>query len=67
MAIILLISSHRAQGKRAIFRHQDDLHAVIGNQIVRKIPLENIPLTDAGRLGFQIEKCYDLDCLQHGH
>lgn len=50
-----IISSHRAQGKRAIFRHQDNLHVVIGNQVLRKISLANIPLTEAGKIGFQVE------------
>jgi cyanophycin synthetase len=50
-----IISSHRAQGKKAIFRQQDNLHIVIGNQILRKISLANIPLTEGGKIGFQVE------------
>lgn len=50
-----IISSHRAQGKRAIFRLQDNLHAVIGNEVIRKISLANIPLTEGGQIGFQVE------------
>ena len=50
-----IISSHRAQGKRAIFRQQDNLHIVIGNQVIRKISLAKIPLTEGGQIGFQVE------------
>lgn len=50
-----VISSHRALGKRAIFRNKEFLQVVIGNKMIRKIPLANIPLTKNGLIGFQIE------------
>ena len=50
-----VISSHRAQGKRAIFRNKNDLHAVLGNALVWKMSLSQIPLTEGGKLDFQVE------------
>ena len=50
-----VISTHRAQGKKAIFREKDFIVAAIGNRIVHRIPLANIPLTEGGQIGFQVE------------
>jgi cyanophycin synthetase len=50
-----VISTHRAQGKKAIFREKDFIVAAIGNRIVHRIPLGNIPLTEGGQIGFQVE------------
>lgn len=50
-----VISTHRAQGKRVIFVSGEDIVAAQGIQIIQKIPLAQIPLTDQGRISFQIE------------
>ena len=50
-----VISTHRARGKKAVFRDKEYLIAAIGNRIVRRIALANIPLTEGGQIGFQIE------------
>jgi cyanophycin synthetase len=50
-----VISTHRAQGKKALFRDKDHIVAAIGNRIVHQIPLVNIPLTEGGKIGFQVE------------
>ncbi len=50
-----VISTHRAGGKKAVFRDKEHLIAAIGNRIVRRISLANIPLTEGGQIGFQIE------------
>ncbi|BDW10521.1 phosphoribosylglycinamide formyltransferase 2 [Polynucleobacter sp. SHI8] len=50
-----VISTHRARGKKAVFRDKEYLIAAIGNRIVRRISLANIPLTEGGQIGFQIE------------
>jgi cyanophycin synthetase len=50
-----VISKHRAQGHRALYRDKDELVAAIGNRVVHRISLENIPLTENGQIGFQVE------------
>jgi cyanophycin synthetase len=50
-----VISTHRARGKKAVYRDKEHLVAAIGNRIVRRIALANIPLTEGGQIGFQIE------------
>jgi len=50
-----VISTHRARGKKAVYRDKEHLVAAIGNRIVRRIALVNIPLTESGQIGFQIE------------
>ena len=50
-----VISTHRARGKKAVFRDKEYLIAAIGNRIIRRISLANIPLTEGGQIGFQIE------------
>lgn len=50
-----VISTHRAQGKKAIFREKNFVIAAVGNRIVRRIPFSEIPLTEAGQIGFQVE------------
>ena len=50
-----VISTHRAKGKKAVFREKSHIVAAQGNRIVRRIPLANIPLTEGGQIGFQVE------------
>ncbi len=50
-----VISTHRAQGKKVLFREKDEIIAAIGSKIIHRIPLANIPLTDHGQIGFQVE------------
>ena len=50
-----IISTHRAQGKRVLYVSGNEIIAAQGIQIVQKFPFSGIPLTDNGRLGFQIE------------
>ncbi len=50
-----VISTHRAQGHRVMFVSGQDIIAAQGIQVVQKIPFSQIPLTDDGRIGFQIE------------
>ncbi len=50
-----VISTHRAHGNRVIYADQDAIIVAIGNSVIQKIPFAEIPLTDSGRLGFQIE------------
>lgn len=50
-----VISTHRAQGKRVVFIENNQIVAAEGLKIVQKFPLNQIPLTDDGRLGFQVE------------
>lgn len=49
-----VLAAHRAQGLRVLYRDHDDLVAVERDHVVR-LPLAGIPLTDGGRLPFQIE------------
>lgn len=49
------ISTHRAQGKRVVYVQDGSIIAAQGIKVVEKFPLSTIPLTDDGRLGFQIE------------
>jgi len=50
-----VISTHRAQGKKVLFREKDEIIAAIGSKIIHRITLANIPLTDHGQIGFQVE------------
>ena len=49
------ISTHRAQGKKVLFREKNEIIAAIGNKVIHRIALGNIPLTDHGQIGFQVE------------
>lgn len=49
-----LLATHRAQGHRVVYRDGDALVAAEGRQETR-LPLDRIPLTHAGRIGFQVE------------
>ena len=49
------ISTHRAQGKRVVYVQDGAIIAAQGIKVVEKFLLQAIPLTDDGRLGFQIE------------
>ncbi|MEY3753736.1 MAG: cyanophycin synthetase [Pseudomonadota bacterium] len=50
-----VISAHRAQGKRAIFKDGDHLTVAVGSEVVHRIPLLDVPITQAGQIGFQVE------------
>ncbi|MDP2195491.1 MAG: cyanophycin synthetase [Rhodocyclaceae bacterium] len=49
-----VMMTHRAEGKRAIFREGDVLVAAEG-ALVERIDLSGIPLTRSGTIGFQVE------------
>ena len=51
----LTISTHRAQGKRVVYVKQDSIVAAKGAKIIQKFDFADIPLTDEGRIGFQVE------------
>jgi len=46
---------HRAQGKRAVFARHGQVVLASGNEEMAIVNLEDIPLTDAGRVDFEIE------------
>ncbi len=46
---------HRAQGKRAVFARHGRVVLASGNEEMAIVSLADIPLTDAGRVGFQVE------------
>jgi len=48
------LAAHRAQGKRVIFVDDGAIVAQKGKQVVR-IPLNQVPLTRSGQIGFQTE------------
>lgn len=50
-----IISTHRAQGKRVLYVNDNEIVAAQGIQIMQRFPFAAIPLTDGGRLGFQVE------------
>ncbi len=50
-----VISVHRAQGKRAIVVQDGAMIGVLGKQVVWQVPLAQIPLTQNGTIGFQID------------
>lgn len=49
-----LVSAHRAQGRRTIYRDGDGLVVAQGTWRER-IPLRNVPITLSGAIGFQVE------------
>ncbi len=49
-----VMATHRAQGKRVVFRSGNDLVAVEG-KFERRISLGKIPITRNGAIGFQVE------------
>ncbi|HRP97923.1 MAG TPA: cyanophycin synthetase [Rhodocyclaceae bacterium] len=49
-----VMAAHRAQGQRVVFRDGDALVAAHGEREAR-IALAAIPITDGGRIGFQVE------------
>ncbi|AZY48718.1 cyanophycin synthetase [Bordetella avium] len=49
-----IIATHRAQGRRVVYREDDDIVAAEGGEEVR-IPLAQIPLTRGGAITFQVE------------
>jgi len=46
---------HRAQGKRAVFARHGQVVLASGKEEMSIVSLESIPLTDAGRVDFEIE------------
>lgn len=49
-----VMATHRAQGRRVVYVDQDELVAAQGPQ-KHRIALADIPITHAGRIGFQVE------------
>ena len=49
-----LLASHRAQGKRVVYRDGNDIVAVEG-EFEQRFALSGIPLTRHGSIGFQVE------------
>jgi cyanophycin synthetase len=50
-----VMAAHRAEGKRVIFVRDGQVIAAQGSQETFIADLENVPLTQQGRIGFQIE------------
>jgi cyanophycin synthetase len=50
-----LIAAHRARGGRAVFVHNDAIVKAEGPREVRVAALSQVPLTQNGRVGFQVE------------
>jgi cyanophycin synthetase len=50
-----LIAAHRARGGRAVYVHNDAIMKAEGPKESRVAPLSQIPLTQSGRVGFQVE------------
>lgn len=50
-----LIAAHRARGGRAVFVHNDAIIKAEGPRETRVAALSQIPLTQNGRVGFQVE------------
>ncbi|MBI3863005.1 MAG: cyanophycin synthetase [Planctomycetia bacterium] len=50
-----LIAAHRARGGRAVFVQGDAVVKAEGPRETRVAPLSQIPLTEGGRIGFQVE------------
>lgn len=50
-----ILATHQAQGKRVVFVENGSLIAAHGSQEDQRIPLGQIPLTQQGRIGFQVE------------
>jgi len=48
------LAAHRAKGERVVFREQDRIVAVEGEQRI-ELPLRDIPLTRNGEIPFQVE------------
>src|SRR4029077_14903434 len=50
-----LLAAHRARGGRAVFVQNDMLVRAEGSWEGRIVPLSQVPLTENGRIGFQVE------------
>lgn len=50
-----LIAAHRARGGRAVFVQNDAIVKAEGSREIRLAPLSQVPLTQGGRIGFQVE------------
>ncbi len=50
-----LLSAHRARGGRAVFVHNDAIVRAEGSWEARIVPLSQVPLTESGRIGFQVD------------
>jgi cyanophycin synthetase len=50
-----LIAAHRGRGGRAVFAHGDSIVLAEGTRETRIAQFSEIPLTEAGRIGFQVE------------
>ena len=50
-----LIAAHRARGGRAVFAQGDSLVKAEGGREVRVISFSQVPLTEGGKVGFQVD------------
>jgi cyanophycin synthetase len=50
-----VVTQHRAQGGRAVFARDGSIYAAIGPKEWSIASLERVPLTQGGRIGFQVE------------
>ena len=50
-----VIAAHKAQGHRTVYLDGDDLVAAEGEAEAQRIPLADVPLTMAGKIGFQVD------------
>jgi cyanophycin synthetase len=50
-----LLAAHRARGGRAVFVQHDTIVRAEGSWEGRIVPLSHVPLTENGRIGFQVE------------
>jgi cyanophycin synthetase len=50
-----VLTAHRAQGGRAVFVRNGWISAAVGSKEWKITPLDRVPLTQDGRIGFQIE------------
>jgi cyanophycin synthetase len=50
-----LIAAHRARGGRAVFVQNDAIMKAEGSRETRVAPLSEVPLTQNGRIGFQVD------------
>jgi hypothetical protein len=50
-----VIAAHRAKGGKAVFVRDNRIVCAEGNQEVLLVPLERVPLTHGGRVGFHVD------------
>lgn len=50
-----VLATHNAQGKRVVYIDGRSIVCAEGGEVVQRIPLEHVPLTRKGTIGFQVE------------